>query len=506
MASLQTRRGETFLLKMLKIGSALRDNQKKLQSDVEDSVKRERKRMEGLMRQQKKELRTEYEETVQILKRQLSRSQSISFSASVALPEVCELDSCKKEKEELENELLSLKSELEDVALMKTDEISRLRKKIHHLEELTIKQTLVIKENGGKPVEITQENGSLSSSLSFLDSSQKTLSPSSKAQSEYSTPEDRLEQMLSNLASEIGTATKHPLLKSGGSFLLQKPSKKKSVLSSNSELCASCDNLIQDEEESISACNKFWHSDHFKCHKCSCQLEEYNFFESEEWPFCSQCYQQKTLDICPGCKKPIISSRNTITALGQLWHTEHFICTQCKTSDIQNTEFFPDSDNNPFCRKCYLSVHGPRCPACNQPVLTECVKACGSVWHIEHFKCEVCKIPFGTTGNYFEFEKKPYCQTHYYETAGLLCAGCKQPISGRCVNSQGKRYHPDCLRCNVCTKTVKGKYLEKKGIIICQTCKESGKSSTLRLSPPRSTTPTRSIPEFLSSKKNLNPP
>ena len=62
-----------------------------------------------------------------------------------------------------------------------------------------------------------------------------------------------------------------------------------------------------------------------------------------------------------------------------------------------------------------------------------------------------CGITF-PDGDFYEIEGKPYCGKHYHERKGMLCITCSQPISGRCINALGKRFHPDHFICTHCLK------------------------------------------------------
>ena len=49
---------------------------------------------------------------------------------------------------------------------------------------------------------------------------------------------------------------------------------------------------------------------------------------------------------------------------------------------------------------------------------------------ITRWLLQECKNRFGA-GTYYEHEGKPYCELHYHQHRGSLCAACNKPISGR---------------------------------------------------------------------------
>lgn len=60
------------------------------------------------------------------------------------------------------------------------------------------------------------------------------------------------------------------------------------------------------------------------------------------------------------------------------------------------------------------------------PIL-QMITALGEVWHPEHFVCVACKMELSTTG-FFEREGQPYCDKDYHQLFAPRCAYCKGPI------------------------------------------------------------------------------
>lgn len=55
------------------------------------------------------------------------------------------------------------------------------------------------------------------------------------------------------------------------------------------------------------------------------------------------------------------------------------------------------------------------------------ITALGNTWHPEHFVCVVCKMELGNTG-FFERDGRPYCDKDYHQLFSPHCAYCKGPI------------------------------------------------------------------------------
>ena len=56
-----------------------------------------------------------------------------------------------------------------------------------------------------------------------------------------------------------------------------------------------------------------------------------------------------------------------ITALGKIWHTEHFCCNGCQ-EELGTRSFF-ERDEMPYCEPCYHRLFAPLCGKCNDPIL-----------------------------------------------------------------------------------------------------------------------------------------
>lgn len=56
-----------------------------------------------------------------------------------------------------------------------------------------------------------------------------------------------------------------------------------------------------------------------------------------------------------------------ITALGKIWHVEHFCCYSCQ-EELGTRSFF-ERDEMPYCEPCYHKLFAPLCENCNEPIL-----------------------------------------------------------------------------------------------------------------------------------------
>lgn len=241
-------------------------------------------------------------------------------------------------------------------------------------------------------------------------------------------------------------------------------------------VCATCGKSILGEV--VQAMGKTFHPEHFACGGCKQPLGTRNFFESNGLPFCETCFQLSFCPRCARCNEPVLD--RCISALGQKWHVEHFLCTNCGKA-FPNGNFF-EKESKPFCEECFIGSFAPKCASCNQIIKGECVNALGKQWHPEHFTCAYCKQPFN--GSFFDRNGKPYCQQHYLLADQLpaggagagagpvgMCGACMKPIVGSCIDALGGKFHQNCLLCGFCmTPLQPGSFKENMGRAFCLSC------------------------------------
>jgi hypothetical protein len=228
--------------------------------------------------------------------------------------------------------------------------------------------------------------------------------------------------------------------------------------------CAHCRKPILGEV--IQALNRFYHPEHFACGNCQVPLGTSNFYEQDGVPNCERCYQELFCSRCAHCDEPITGK--CITALNRKWHSDHFICGQC-LGPFPGGTFF-EKEGRPYCENCFHNAFSARCAGCNQSIKGECINALGHQWHPEHFVCQYCQKSFGT-GSFYEYGGKPYCETHYHQQTGSLCAGCGKAVTGRMINALDKKWHPEHFVCSFCMHPLAGgAFTENGGKAYCKEC------------------------------------
>ncbi|BHF72157.1 Transforming growth factor beta-1-induced transcript 1 protein [Sparganum proliferum] len=168
---------------------------------------------------------------------------------------------------------------------------------------------------------------------------------------------------------------------------------------------------------------------------------------------------------CFQCGQPVIGK--VIQALGGVWHPEHFTCACCRTSLIH--EDFFEHDSEPYCTECHLSLFAPKCAYCGEAIVDRCLEAMGVFWHPDHFFCQSCHIPFTDSTTAHEQSGKVYCQSCFSNNFGARCGGCQQPITGDYITVSDSPWHEQCFRCHECSRNLSGRsFFTKEGLLYCE--------------------------------------
>eukprot|EP00118_Oscarella_pearsei_P008667 m.45952 g.45952 ORF g.45952 m.45952 type:complete len:533 (+) comp33647_c0_seq6:78-1676(+) len=229
-------------------------------------------------------------------------------------------------------------------------------------------------------------------------------------------------------------------------------------------VCPTCKKQIVGQL--VTALGATWHPEHFTCASCNTELYRQTFFEREGRAYCEKDYHNLFSPRCSYCNGPVLES--CITAMGKTWHPDHFFCHHC--SQPFGTAVFHEKDGEAYCEKDFYELFAPKCGACSKPIMSGFVSAINQQFHQECFVCWACKQSFAG-GNFFEFERKPYCEFHYHERRGSLCYGCQKPILGRCITAMQRKFHPEHFVCAFCLKQLnKGTFKENNEKPYCHAC------------------------------------
>ncbi|XP_017790337.1 PREDICTED: PDZ and LIM domain protein Zasp isoform X5 [Habropoda laboriosa] len=153
-----------------------------------------------------------------------------------------------------------------------------------------------------------------------------------------------------------------------------------------------------------------------------------------------------------------------ITALGQIWCPDHFVCvnTQCRRP-LQDIGFVEEKGQL-YCEYCFERFIAPTCSKCNSKIKGDCLNAIGKHFHPDCFKCSYCGKLFGNSPFFLE-EGLPYCEADWNELFTTKCFACGFPVEAgdRWVEALNNNYHSQCFNCTMCKKNLEGQSFYAKG-------------------------------------------
>lgn len=89
-------------------------------------------------------------------------------------------------------------------------------------------------------------------------------------------------------------------------------------------------------------------------------------------------------------------------------------------------------------------------------------------YHKQCFVCATCYEPFQAS-TFYVINNAPYCERHYHKLNGSVCSTCDKGIEGQYLESERKqKYHPGCLTCSDCKKSLRHDYFEMDGRVYCE--------------------------------------
>jgi hypothetical protein len=120
-----------------------------------------------------------------------------------------------------------------------------------------------------------------------------------------------------------------------------------------------------------------------------------------------------------------------------------------------------------MCRGCGLLIEGKSVKAADGRLTGR--------WHKHCFTCKTCDQPF-TSADFYVINNNPYCEQHYHEKNGSLCAGCRRGIEGQYLETTSsgpsgrveRKYHPRCFTCFNCRMVLSEDYFEIGGKVFCE--------------------------------------
>ncbi|XP_065199050.1 testin-like [Sycon ciliatum] len=246
------------------------------------------------------------------------------------------------------------------------------------------------------------------------------------------------------------------------------------VIEVSKQLCANCNEVIDDSDLAVQSDllpGKSWHPGCFTCLTCKEFLVNLAHFTHDGDLYCGRHHAELSRPRCGGCDELIFAQEYTL-ASGSKWHTHHFCCFFCDKPLGTEEEEYVTHEGQVVCLPCYDDQLAGRCQVCKGKIgAGEHQLSCDEHhWHEECFKCDTCKVSLDAD-DFMMNEGKVFCQDCYSDKYGERCGKCDKVIKGRQVSAMKKNFHPECFTCQDCSLLLTGlKFYKRDFKLYCSGC------------------------------------
>lgn len=191
-------------------------------------------------------------------------------------------------------------------------------------------------------------------------------------------------------------------------------------------LCAHC--ALPIAGRILSAAGERLHPGCFTCHECNTNLELVAFYPEPEQQRAARIERIRARQ---SGHQVTIPEGITEEAFHHLEHT-----------DGDGTLRF-------YCHLDFHELFSPRCKSCKTPIEGEVIVACGAEWHVGHFFCAQCGDPFDSSMPFVEKDGYAWCVNCHTNRYSSKCRKCRKPVTDVVVKALGSDWHSECFRCLV---------------------------------------------------------
>lgn len=167
---------------------------------------------------------------------------------------------------------------------------------------------------------------------------------------------------------------------------------------------------------------------------------------------------KETFPKCLACKKPILPSESSTSFFfrGKKYFVHEQQCFKCAYCAQTISEETPKVyQSRVVCTSCFVSAHKKICAQCNEPIFEQGSKMENIYWHTDHFVCSICKTPLrpNTSNLIFGVLKCRICSNDERPK----CLGCGNPVQDAGIMFAGSTYHKKCMKCQFCSSQLTSK-------------------------------------------------
>ena len=111
--------------------------------------------------------------------------------------------------------------------------------------------------------------------------------------------------------------------------------------------CARCGHTVIGKV--FATLGKNYHPECFTCTFCYEPFKNGQFMQHEDDPYCEKCYTNLMVTRCHTCQMPITDT--AIQASGRMYHTNHFVCSGCGCN-LHGQDYKDGEEGDPYCTEC----------------------------------------------------------------------------------------------------------------------------------------------------------
>ncbi len=233
--------------------------------------------------------------------------------------------------------------------------------------------------------------------------------------------------------------------------------------------CQVCKESIGIGSKKVTKEEYSWHLECFICKRCRVKLFGSKYYFKDGELICSECKSSEAIAQCQGCKLAISSTVSCLSHKNRYWHSECFKCIVCNTW-LANGEFH-EMDDNLMCNPCFINKVSKKCDVCQLAITSKGVQFGLKTYHSSCFSCIQCNKKFTSEEKVKEKDGQPLCLDCYIQMA-KKCFCCRGPITSRHTLYNGRPFHLECFKCNICGSSIQNaEFFETSlGEILCMKC------------------------------------